>query len=100
VVLALKRRLGSIVQVAEKKSNKNPGWLPSFYENFLHLVNITIMGFNKKYVPELKKLKAQLDEYPENLKYYLNADALIGSAESMKYLDKLWEKQRKAEVQK
>jgi len=55
------------------------------------------MGFNKKYVPELEKLKAQLAEYPENLKYYLNADALIGPVNSMRYLDEMAEKQRKEE---
>ena len=53
------------------------------------------MGFNKKYVPELEELKRRLAEYPESLRYYLNADALIGPVDSMRYLDEMAEKQRK-----
>jgi len=53
------------------------------------------MGFNKRYVPELEMLKAQLAQYPETLKYYLNADALLGPVNSMKYLDEMVERQRK-----
>lgn len=47
------------------------------------------MGFNKKYLPPLAELKKHLADYPETLKYYLNADALIGSRESIDYLDQL-----------
>lgn len=56
------------------------------------------MGFNKKYVPELEELKWRLAEYPESLKHYLNADALIGPSDSMRYLDEMAEKQKEAKA--
>jgi hypothetical protein len=56
------------------------------------------MSFNKKYLPELKELKEYLDQYPENLRHYFNADALIGPEESIKYIDHLWKLQEKAKL--
>jgi hypothetical protein len=55
------------------------------------------MGFNKKYVPELEELKRRLAEHPESLRHYLNADALIGPVDSMRYIDEMAEKQKKEE---
>lgn len=47
------------------------------------------MGFNKKYLLPLKELKKELEKYPEKLISYIKADVLIGSPESIEYLDKL-----------
>ena len=58
------------------------------------------MSFNKKYVPSLDELKEELEKYPGNLRYYFNADALIGSSESIAHLDKLWKLQEKAKLKK
>ena len=44
------------------------------------------MGFNKKYVKPLSVVKEELEKYPENLRYYLKADCLIGSKESIDYI--------------
>ena len=55
--------------------------------------NITTMGFNKKYVRPLSDVKEELTKYPENIRYYLNADCLIGSKESIDYIHALAEKQ-------
>jgi len=54
------------------------------------------MGFNKRYIQELEVLKERRKEYSSD-KEFLNAvvgksDALIGSKESMDYLDSLYEK--------
>jgi hypothetical protein len=51
------------------------------------------MGFNKKYVRPLSDVKEELEKYPENLRYYLKADCLIGSKESIDYIYDLAEKQ-------
>jgi len=67
---------------------------PQFLKNFLQLVNITIMGFNKKYVPTLEQLKTELEQYPKNLRYYLKSDALIGPADSIAYLKELAKRQQ------
>jgi len=58
------------------------------------------MSFNKKYVRSLDELKEELEKYPENLRYYFNADALIGPPESIAHLDKLWKLQEKAKLKK
>lgn len=44
------------------------------------------MGFNTRYLPPLEELKILVKEQPEIVKLYLNADALIGSEESVDYL--------------
>lgn len=44
------------------------------------------MGFNTRYLPPLEELKILIKEQPEIVKYYLNADALIGSEESVDYV--------------
>jgi hypothetical protein len=54
------------------------------------------MGFNKRYIQELEVLKERRKEYGSD-KEFLNAivgksDALIGSKESMDYLDSIYEK--------
>lgn len=54
------------------------------------------MGFNKRYIQELEVLKERRKGYNSD-KEFLNAivgksDALIGSKESMDYLDSLYEK--------
>lgn len=56
------------------------------------------MGFNKKYVKPLSVVKEELEKYPENLRYYLKADCLIGSKESIDYIYDLAEKQENAQV--
>lgn len=53
------------------------------------------MGFNKKHLPALSELKKRLDENPESVKYYWNADALIGPSESVDYIQHLWEEHQK-----
>jgi hypothetical protein len=58
------------------------------------------MSFNKKYLPSLEELKEHLEKYPDNLKYYFKADALIGPSESIDYIDKLWKLQEKAKLKK
>jgi hypothetical protein len=55
------------------------------------------MGFNKRYIPEVNKLKELLDEMGEHyfLKIYLfNPDARIGSKESLDFIDKVYENQK------
>ena len=47
------------------------------------------MGFNKIYIEDLETLKAELEEKPENIKYYAKAEALIGSSEAIAYLEDL-----------
>ena len=54
------------------------------------------MGFNKRYIPELEVLMKRRKEYNSD-EDFLNSvvgksDALIGSAESMEYLDSIYEK--------
>lgn len=44
------------------------------------------MGMNKKYVPQLDRLKIELDDSPENIRYYRKADSLVGPADSIEYL--------------
>lgn len=58
------------------------------------------MSFNKKYVQSLDKLKEELEKYPEHLRYYVNADALIGPPESINYIEKMWKLQEKAKLKK
>ena len=53
------------------------------------------MGFNKKYLPPLQELKQRLADNPEAVKYYWNADALIGPSESVDYIQHLWEEHQK-----
>ncbi len=54
------------------------------------------MGFNKRYIQEIEVLKERRKQYNAD-EEFLNAvvgksDALIGSKESMDYLDSLYEK--------
>lgn len=57
------------------------------------------MGFNKKYIPDLQRLKeirisCKSDE--EFLEKVLGkADAIIGSIEAVRYLDKVYEDHKK-----
>lgn len=44
------------------------------------------MSFNKKRVPPLNELIEELAKYPEHLKFYQKADALIGPPDSVDYL--------------
>lgn len=53
------------------------------------------MGFNKKYVRKLEELKEELKNNPDSIIYYMNADALIGSKESIDYLDEFWVEYKK-----
>ena len=49
------------------------------------------MGFNKRYVPELKELELKRKTIGDDMffKIYIaNPDALIGPAESMDYINK------------
>ena len=58
------------------------------------------MSFNKRYVPELDKLKELLVEMGESqfLKIYLfNPDARIGSRESLDFIDKVHENRKMRE---
>lgn len=58
------------------------------------------MSFNKRYVPELDKLKELLIEMGESqfLKIYLfNPDARIGSRESLDFIDKVHENRKMRE---
>jgi len=48
------------------------------------------MGFNKKYLRSLENIKKELEETPDNINYYMNADAFIGSKESIDYLGEFW----------
>jgi len=57
------------------------------------------MGFNKRYLPELEVLLERRKRY-ETDEEFLNAvvgkaDALMGSCESMDYIDDLYEKIQK-----
>jgi len=58
------------------------------------------MSFNKKYVRSLDELKEELEKYPDHLRYYVNADALIGPSESIDYIEKMWKLQEKAKLKK
>ena len=49
------------------------------------------MSINIKHVPPLDVLIMELRAYPEHLKYYQNADALIGPPDSVDYLQSLTE---------
>jgi hypothetical protein len=54
------------------------------------------MGFNKRYVPELEVLMERRKKYDSD-EEFLNsvvgkADALMGSVQSMEYLDSIYEK--------
>jgi hypothetical protein len=58
------------------------------------------MGFNKRYVPELNRLKELLVEMGESyfLKIYLfNPDAVIGSKESLDFIDEVYENHKMRE---
>lgn len=48
----------------------------------------------------MDKLKEELEKYPEHLRYYVNADALIGPPESINYIEKMWKLQEKAKLKK
>jgi len=49
------------------------------------------MGFNKKYVRDLESLKNELQNSPDNINYYMKADAFIGSSEAINYIYEFWE---------
>ena len=51
------------------------------------------MGFNKRYVPVLEVVKKQLEEMgvKDFINYYTKPDALIGSKESMIFIDSIVE---------
>jgi hypothetical protein len=49
------------------------------------------MGFNKKIVGELQILEIEMN--PENIKYYLNADAILFSSKEIEIKFKEYEKQ-------
>lgn len=58
------------------------------------------MSFNKRYIPEVNKLKELLVEMGESyfLKIYLfNPDARIGSKESFDFIDTVYENQKLCE---
>jgi len=58
------------------------------------------MSFNKRYVPEVNKLKELLNEMGESyfLKIYLfNPDARIGSRESLDFIDEVYENHKMRE---
>lgn len=58
------------------------------------------MSFNKRYIPDVEKLKGLLDEMGPDyfLKIYLfNPDARIGSKESFDFIDKVYENQKQRE---
>ncbi len=54
------------------------------------------MGFNKRYVPELDVLMERRKRYDSDEEFINSvvgkADALIGSVQSMEYLDSIYEK--------
>jgi hypothetical protein len=55
------------------------------------------MGFNKRIIPEVSKLKELLTEMGESyfLKIYLfSPDARIGSRESLDFIDEVYENQK------
>jgi|LakMenE01Jun11ns_1017448.scaffolds.fasta_scaffold6915806_1 hypothetical protein len=56
------------------------------------------MSFNKKFVSPLAELIIELEKYPDHLRHYINADALIGPPESIKYIEKMWKLQEKAKL--
>jgi hypothetical protein len=56
------------------------------------------MSFNKKFVSPLAELIIELEKYPDHLRHYINADALIGPPESIKYIEKKWKLQEKAKL--
>jgi len=52
------------------------------------------MGFNKKYIKDLKCVKKELEKNPENIVHYINAEALIGPPEAHAYINEFWTKYR------
>jgi len=44
------------------------------------------MSFNIKHVPPINELIQELQKYPENIKHYQKADALIGSPDAVDYI--------------
>jgi hypothetical protein len=44
------------------------------------------MSFNLKRVPPINELIEELEKYPEHLKFYQKADALIGPPDAVDYL--------------
>jgi hypothetical protein len=54
------------------------------------------MSFNKRYVPKLDELKKRRETYSSDEDFFKavvgKADALIGSEESIEYLDSIYEK--------
>jgi hypothetical protein len=56
------------------------------------------MSFNKKFVSPLDELKIELEKYPDHLRHYINADALIGPHESIQYIYALCKLKEKAKL--
>lgn len=46
------------------------------------------MSYILKWLPDKKKLKLELKEYPENIQYYKKYDSFGGNSDSIKYLKK------------
>lgn len=46
------------------------------------------MSYTHLHLPEIDVLKRILKETPDRIKYYMKYGALVGSIESMNYLDK------------
>jgi hypothetical protein len=53
------------------------------------------MGFNKKYLRSLESVKEELEKTPDNINYYMRADAFIGPKESVDYIYEFWESYKK-----
>lgn len=56
------------------------------------------MGFNKRYLPEIDVLKKRLNDIGVEMFlkiYYFNPDAIIGSKESMDFVESIYEANKK-----
>lgn len=62
-------------------------------ENFRQQLYINNMGFNKRYMPPIEVVKQQLEDkgVEEFIEYYTKPDALIGSIESSRFINKVVE---------
>lgn len=41
-----------------------------------------------KYLPDLKLLKEELKQKPDNIKYYMGYEGMVGSSEAIDYVNK------------
>ncbi len=46
------------------------------------------MTYITKYLADYEDLKKELEQYPENIKYYSKYEGFTGSSESMDYIEK------------